>query len=142
MGKHRAIWIFGPKTHRHPTAQPAGDCHRSAHHILLANPIGGPAFGSGVAAGARIDHHKDPDLQKTAIAVAHKFCAQTQLQLGGFDFIFDRNELKQGMIKPLLLEINYFFGRTGLGGSESILPPVHSGGRWLVGRKGTAVQAP
>jgi ribosomal protein S6--L-glutamate ligase len=44
---------------------------------------------------------------------------QTGLQLAGFDFIFDQRDLGRGLIRPLMLEINFFFGRTGLGGSEA-----------------------
>ncbi len=76
------------------------------------------AFGDSVAAGARIDHHADPDLKSAAEAVVEDFSLRTGLQLAGFDFLFDERILTQGRIQPLLLEINYFFGRTGLGGSE------------------------
>jgi ribosomal protein S6--L-glutamate ligase len=39
--------------------------------------------------------------------------------LAGFDFIFDERTLAAGRVEPLMLEINYYFGRTGLGGSEA-----------------------
>lgn len=75
-------------------------------------------FGTGVAHGAQIDHAADPDLQEKAAAIVRQICRQTRLQLGGFDFIFNRSALNHGTATPLLLEINYFFGRTGLGGSQ------------------------
>jgi ribosomal protein S6--L-glutamate ligase len=75
-------------------------------------------FGTSVAAGGRIDHDADTPLKAAAEAVVADFCQRTGLQLAGFDFIFDQRLLDQGRIAPLLLEINYFFGRTGLGGSE------------------------
>jgi len=75
-------------------------------------------FGTGVAHGAQIDHAADPDLQEKAATIVRRICKQTRLQLGGFDFIFSRKALDQGTAAPLLLEINYFFGRTGLGGSQ------------------------
>ncbi|MFZ1985282.1 MAG: hypothetical protein WAU91_12770 [Desulfatitalea sp.] len=75
-------------------------------------------FGTSVSAGACIDHDTDPPLKAAAEAVVADFCRRTGLQLAGFDFIFDRRLLDQGRIAPLMLEINYFFGRTGLGGSE------------------------
>jgi ribosomal protein S6--L-glutamate ligase len=75
-------------------------------------------FGSSVSAGARIDHDADPPLQAAAEAVVAAFCQRTSLQLAGFDFIFDTRLPAQGRVAPLALEINYFFGRTGLGGSE------------------------
>jgi ribosomal protein S6--L-glutamate ligase len=76
------------------------------------------AFGTSVAGGARIDHGADPDLQAAGRAVVAGFCARTGLQLAGFDFIFGATERPQGRPTPLLLEINYYFGRTGLGGSQ------------------------
>ena len=73
-------------------------------------------FGTSVAGGARIDHAADPDRQVAARSVAADFCRRTGLQLAGFDFIFDaRDRLPQ----PLMLEVNYYFGRSGLGGSEA-----------------------
>ena len=76
-------------------------------------------FGASVAAGARIDHKADPPLISAAQEVVRSFCEKTQLQLAGFDFLFDIRKLALGHIEPLMLEINYFFGRTGLGGSEA-----------------------
>jgi ribosomal protein S6--L-glutamate ligase len=76
-------------------------------------------FGTHVDSGARIDTTYGPDLQQAAIAVVEQMGRQTGLQLAGFDFIFDQRDLERGLIRPLMLEINYFFGRTGLGGSEA-----------------------
>lgn len=76
-------------------------------------------FGTSVTQGARIDHAADPALKAAGESVVQDFCARTGLQLAGFDFIFDSRSLAQGQAEPLLLEINYFFGRTGLGGSEA-----------------------
>ncbi|GMQ79615.1 MAG: hypothetical protein BMS9Abin03_041 [Thermodesulfobacteriota bacterium] len=72
-------------------------------------------FLSNVAKGAMIDYDTDPDLQKTAIKSVRNFCSQTGINLAGFDILFS----SQAKVKtPLFLEINYFFGRQGLGGSE------------------------
>jgi ribosomal protein S6--L-glutamate ligase len=76
-------------------------------------------FGTHVVGGARIDTTYGPDLQQAAIAVVEQVGRQTGLQLAGFDFIFDQRDLGRGLIRPLMLEINFFFGRTGLGGSEA-----------------------
>jgi ribosomal protein S6--L-glutamate ligase len=76
-------------------------------------------FGTSVALGARIDHDVDPKVKTAAQTVVQNFCQNTGLQLGGFDFIFDDPALNEGRIEPLILEINYFFGRSGLGGSEA-----------------------
>jgi ribosomal protein S6--L-glutamate ligase len=78
----------------------------------------GSRFGTSVADGAIIDYHADPELQVAAREVVRKFCGRTGLQLAGFDFIFSERDHRAGSIEPLMLEINYFFGRTGLGGSE------------------------
>jgi ribosomal protein S6--L-glutamate ligase len=75
-------------------------------------------FGTSVAGGAIIDHHADPELQAAARDVVLNFCRRTSLQLAGFDFIFREQGRHAGTVEPLVLEINYFFGRTGLGGSD------------------------
>jgi ribosomal protein S6--L-glutamate ligase len=75
-------------------------------------------FGTSLAGGAVIDYHADPELQAAGREVVRSFCAQTGLQLAGFDFIFSEQDRRAGFVNPLMLEINYFFGRSGLGGSE------------------------
>ena len=73
-------------------------------------------FLSNVAKGAMIDYDSDHDLQKTAITSVKNFCSQTRINLAGFDILFSsRKKVKT----PLFLEINYFFGRQGLGGSDN-----------------------
>lgn len=101
--------------------------HGSLRVVLIATkkvaywlvPQDPDTFGTHVSGGARIDTTYGPDLQQAAIAVVEQVGRQTGLQLAGFDFIFDQRDLEQGLIQPLILEINYFFGRTGLGGSEA-----------------------
>ncbi|RZB30117.1 MAG: ribosomal protein S6--L-glutamate ligase [Desulfobacteraceae bacterium Eth-SRB1] len=73
------------------------------------------AFCSNLSKGAVIDFDSDPDLQEAAVTSVREFCGKTGINLAGFDIIFS-SEAK--IIKPLFLEINYFFGRKGLGGSE------------------------
>ena len=75
-------------------------------------------FYTNLKKGAKIDTESDPDLQEAAIAATRKFCGQTKIDLAGFDFLFSETDLAAGVTRPLLLEINYFFGRKGLGGSE------------------------
>ena len=76
-------------------------------------------FYTNLAKGAKIDPDSDPALQKAAMTATRRFCRQTGINLAGFDFLFSGPDLKAGVINPLFLEINYFFGRRGLGGSET-----------------------
>ncbi len=70
------------------------------------------SFHSNISKGAEIDYVSDPNLQEIAIHALKSFCKETKINLAGFDFLFSSDN------KPLFLEINYFFGRQGLGGSE------------------------
>ncbi len=73
-------------------------------------------FGSQTAQGARIDHDSDRGLQERAKKEVMMFCRKTGINLAGFDMLFDSGASDQ---TPLFLEINYYFGRRGLGGSEA-----------------------
>ena len=74
------------------------------------------AFLSGVSRGARIDADLEPERQNVARVFVKNFCNKSGINLAGFDVIFA--PVKE-YIKPLMLEINYFFGRRGLGGSDA-----------------------
>lgn len=74
------------------------------------------AFLSGVSRGARIDAALEPERQNVAKVFVKNLCNKTGINLAGFDVIFA--PVKE-YIKPLMLEINYFFGRRGLGGSDA-----------------------
>jgi ribosomal protein S6--L-glutamate ligase len=76
----------------------------------------GGAFHTGVSHGGRVDAISDPDLKHRAEAAVFDLCSRTGINLAGIDLLFD---VEQPQAPPLLLEINYFFGRTGLGGSEA-----------------------
>lgn len=73
-------------------------------------------FGDSLAAGAQVDPDSDPELQESAQLAVKQVCDQTGINLAGFDLIFPENQTTP---TPLLLEVNYFFGRSGLGGSEA-----------------------
>ena len=73
-------------------------------------------FLSSVSRGARIDAELEPERQKAATVFTKDFCSKTGINLAGFDVIFAPVKER---IKPLMLEINYFFGREGLGGSDA-----------------------
>jgi ribosomal protein S6--L-glutamate ligase len=73
-------------------------------------------FKSSVSSGARIDASLQPQRQNVAKVFVKNLCNKTGINLAGFDVIFAPVE---EYIKPLMLEINYFFGRKGLGGSDA-----------------------
>lgn len=76
-------------------------------------------FFTNLSKGAKIDFETDPGLMEAATTATQEFCRKTGINLAGFDFLFSENDLETNVIKPLFLEINYFFGRKGLGGSEA-----------------------
>lgn len=72
------------------------------------------AFHSTVSRGARIDCTGDRDLQQAGAAAVDRFCRCAGIDLAGFDLLFE-----EGAKTPLFLEINWYFGRRALGGSEA-----------------------
>ncbi|CAN2041204.1 RimK-like ATP-grasp domain-containing protein [Candidatus Magnetomoraceae bacterium gMMP-15] len=72
-------------------------------------------FYSNLSMGAYVDYDSDPDLQEAARLEVKKFSEKTGINLAGFDFLFSTAEKKPC---PIFLEINYFFGRQGIGGAE------------------------
>ena len=87
---------------------------RQAFSYWRIQPSGG--FYASVSKGAVIDSEAAPEQQQKAVALVRQFCRQTGINLAGFDVLFST---KHPHPDPLLLEINYFFGRRGLGGSEA-----------------------
>jgi ribosomal protein S6--L-glutamate ligase len=73
-------------------------------------------FFSNLSKGAIIDSEAEPGLQHKAVALIKDLCQKTGINLAGFDIIFSSENDDP---EPMLLEINYFFGRKGLGGSEN-----------------------
>jgi len=73
-------------------------------------------FYSNLSQGAVIETDSDPELQHKAVALVKQICHKTGINLAGFDVIFSSAVDNPD---PMLLEINYFFGRKGLGGSEA-----------------------
>ena len=81
--------------------------------------------------GARIVHQEDTHLQQKAIEAVKAFCARTGINLAGFDILFDQEKNPE---VPLFLEINYYFGRKGLGGSMRFYDLFRAAAdRWLAG---------
>jgi len=73
-------------------------------------------FYSNLSKGAVIDSEAEPGLQQKAVALIKYLCQKSGIDLAGFDVIFSSENDDPD---PILLEINYFFGRKGLGGSEN-----------------------
>jgi len=73
-------------------------------------------FYTNLGKGAVIDAESEPGLQHKAVALVKQICHKTGINLAGFDVIFS---FENDDPDPMLLEINYFFGRKGLGGSEA-----------------------
>lgn len=71
-------------------------------------------FRNNVGRGAVINYDLDPELRKKGIRCVEDFCSKTGINLAAFDVLFDRSQPEP---KPLLSEINFLFGRKGLGGS-------------------------
>jgi ribosomal protein S6--L-glutamate ligase len=71
-------------------------------------------FRNNVGRGAIINYKVDPDLRDEGISCIESFCSKSGINLAAFDVLFDRT---QNSPKPMLSEINFLFGRKGLGGS-------------------------
>jgi len=71
-------------------------------------------FRNNVGRGAVINHDLDPELKEEGIRCVESFCRKTGINLAAFDVLFDRSLPEP---EPLLSEINFLFGRRGLGGS-------------------------
>ncbi len=69
-------------------------------------------FRNNVGRGGIVDYAGDAHLTQMGIQCVKAFCSKTGLNLAAFDVLFDENEPE-----PLLSEINFLFGRKGLGGS-------------------------
>ncbi len=72
--------------------------------------------------GAVVDGEWRPELQKKGRAEAKKLSNRTGINLAALDFIFNIDEENP---KALLLEINYYFGRRGLGGTINYYKMLH-----------------
>jgi ribosomal protein S6--L-glutamate ligase len=76
----------------------------------------GDDFHANLSKGAAIDSEANPGQQRKAVMLVKQLCNITGIDLAGFDVIFSSDGIDP---QPMMLEINYFFGRKGLGGSEA-----------------------
>ena len=85
-----------------------------------------------ISRGAEIDRAWKPELQAKGKIEAERLVAATGINLAAIDFIFDFRSLDP---QPLFLEINYIFGRRGLGGSMQFYRLLAQAVReWLIER--------
>ena len=83
-----------------------------------------------LAGNAFIDHTWKPQLLKKAEQVLKDFSQKTGINLAAIDVVFPMHSKEPG---PLFLEINYFFGRRGLGGSRRYYGMLYEAVRnWLM----------
>ncbi len=88
------------------------------------------AFLHHVARGATIDTSSDTKRMMAGIRLARTLQQRTGINLAGLDIMFHHDDT-QGET-PLLLEVNYFFGRSGLGGNERYYELLNEAvGEWL-----------
>jgi len=72
--------------------------------------------------GAKIDREWRKDLQEKGKQAIERLIQKTGINLAAVDFVFDFTRHDP---EPLFLEINYSFGRRGLGGSENFYRLLH-----------------
>ncbi len=86
-------------------------------------------FSTNLAQGAVIDKTAAPDLRQAGIDAVKAFCCRSGVNLAGIDLLFPAGAAPA---TPLFLEINYYFGRSGLGGSEAYYTLLENAvSRWL-----------
>ena len=88
-------------------------------------------FLTNLSAGAVMDTESDPDLRQRAEALVRHLCQKSGIDLAGIDVMFD---LREPSPAPLVVEINYWFGRRFFGSSRvyyrHLLEAIR---RWLGG---------
>ncbi|RJR39770.1 MAG: hypothetical protein C4576_20850 [Desulfobacteraceae bacterium] len=67
-----------------------------------------------ISRGSVVDETWSPELQNKGALLARRFSRDSGINLAALDFVFPLTEQAP---EPLILEINYYFGRRGLGGS-------------------------
>ena len=73
--------------------------------------VGDGRFYNNVCRGGRMDHDGWPDEQAKGVKAAQALCRLAMIDIAGFDLMFpDEGE-------PVFVEINFNFGRKGLGGA-------------------------
>jgi ribosomal protein S6--L-glutamate ligase len=76
-----------------------------------------------ISRNARVDRNWRKDLQKKGRSEARRISKKTGIDLAAIDFVFSMRDPDP---QPLCLEINYYFGRRGLGGSLHYYQLLHN----------------
>jgi ribosomal protein S6--L-glutamate ligase len=76
-----------------------------------------------VSRNARVDRWWRKDLQKKGRFEARRISKRTGIDLAAVDFVFSMGDPDP---QPLCLDINYYFGRRGLGGSLNYYRLLHN----------------
>jgi ribosomal protein S6--L-glutamate ligase len=88
-------------------------------------------FLTNLSAGGTMDTQSDPHLRQRAEALVRHLCRKSGINLAGIDLMFD---LQERSAEPLMVEINYWFGRRLFGSSRvyyrHLLEAIR---RWLRG---------
>lgn len=106
------VQTFFPSKNRTLRVAVVGETFISYWRVLK----GSPDLRANLSRGAEIDADADPELQQAAVSAVKAFCRRTGINLAGFDLLFAP---ETSSTAPQFLEINYYFGRKGLGGSEA-----------------------
>ena len=104
-----------------------------AFHSYWKRPLERDQIITTVARGSRIDKKWRRDLQEKGIFQARSLCERSGINLAAMDFVFGMNDSDP---QPLLLEINYYFGRRGLGGSLKYYRHLHRAIREWIEKQG------
>jgi ribosomal protein S6--L-glutamate ligase len=75
-----------------------------------------------IGRGSRIDKTWRPELQEKGRDMVERLSSEAGIDLAAVDLIFSMRDPEP---KPFFLEINYYFGRRGLGGSEHYYGLLH-----------------
>lgn len=73
--------------------------------------VGDGSFYNNVCRGGRLDHHSHGELQERGRRSVLELCRKASIHVAGFDLMFP----DEGA--PVFVEINFHFGRKGLGGT-------------------------
>lgn len=82
-------------------------------HAVSYFRVGDGNFYNNVCRGGKIDHDGWPELQEKGVRAVRQFCREAKIDVAGFDLMFPDGG------DPVFIEINFHFGKKGLGGTEA-----------------------